>query len=344
MEEALYYNVLAIALENNYKKLRALKTTNGSWTKSYAKLQKENVLNNLKPEAEWQKLETSGVELILSDDINFPSSLREIPFPSFGIYVRGTLPQENQLKIAIVGTRKATPTGKLTAHNFAEELARTGVVVVSGLAFGIDAAAHNGSLDAGGTTLAVLAHGLDEIYPRTHTQLGEKIIQNGGALISEYPLGSPSFPYRFLERNRIVSGLSQGVVVLEAPITSGSLATARFALEQNRDVFVVPGPVNHPNFVGSHALIRQGAELVTGTQEILESLGVTPLKKAEQTRLFSTPEEKIILDALVRGGPLHVDKIIEVTNLKATLVNQALSLLLLSNIIQETEEGYQESK
>ena len=201
------------------------------------------------------------------------------------------------MAIAIVGTRRATPDGKSTARRFAAELARAGIVIVSGLAFGVDAAAHEGCLDAEGKTVAVLACGLANIYPRNNEPLAKKILAQGGAIISEYPPDMPAYPSRFLERNRIVSGLSKGTLVIEAPERSGSLATARFALEQNRDVFVVPGPIAHPNFKGSHALIRQGAELVTTPEDILESYGIAR-EKSIGAEFAGTPEEKAILEFL----------------------------------------------
>ena len=181
--------------------------------------------------------------------------------------------------IAIVGTRRATPEGKIIAKRFARELTSYGIPIASGLAFGIDAAAHEECVATGGATIAVLAGGLDAIYPGSNAALAQKILARHGCIISEYPLGSPPLPYRFLERNRIISGISRGTLVVEAPENSGSLATARYALEANREVFVVPGSTLHPNFKGSHRLIRQGAELVTTPEEIFEAYGITREEK-----------------------------------------------------------------
>lgn len=337
MEEALYYNAVAVALEGDYRRIAKLAQRFPDWKSTYDSFRQ----NDSPPDAEaaWKLLGAIGVRLVLLGDEAFPPILREIHHPPFGIYLLGELPSENTM--AIVGTRRATPDGKLIAKRFARELARGGFTIVSGLALGIDAAAHEGCLEAKGRTIAVLASGLNAIYPATNENLGRKIIENGGAIISEYPLDSSPLPYRFLERNRIVSGLSKGVLVVECPKESGSLATARFALEQNRDVFVVPGNISHPNFFGSHALIRQGAELVTMPEDIFESYGIIREEKMSHEENVGTPEEKLVLKALRSiSAPADVDKIIEMTTLEPRIINQALSFLLIKNVIRETEEGY----
>jgi DNA processing protein len=254
-----------------------------------------------------------------------------------GVYLRGTLPPAQG--VAIVGTRKATEEGKETAAEFACRLAEAGLGVISGLALGIDAAAHRGALRAKKPTWAVLATGPDKIYPGLHAELGQKILEAGGGILSEYPPGSPPLPYRFLERNRIVSGLCRGTLVIEAPENSGALATARFALDQNRDLFVLPGPAKHPNFRGSHSLIRKGAELVTRPEDILESLGISAVSREENPA--ASPEENAVLRTLGRAGrPLDIDKIIELTNLQTRAVNQVLSFLIIKGAVKETGEGY----
>jgi DNA processing protein len=302
------------------------------------------------------------MRLVLFDDAEFPPLLKEIHDPPFGIYIRSgenfdiailrdcdmasvRNPEMSESRniplLAIVGTRRGTPDGKSTASRFARELAGAGFGIVSGLAFGVDAAAHVGCLDAKGITIAVLAGGLDEIYPRTNERLAERILANGGCIISEYPFGSPPLPYRFLERNRLVSGISKGVLVVESPARSGSLATARFALEQNRDVFVIPGPITHPNFFGSHELIRQGAELVTKPEDILASYGIERTMIMTNDDNPDTEEEKLILQALrANTGPLDVDKIISLTKLEPRIANQTITFLLLNGLIKETERGY----
>lgn len=336
MTHAAYYNALAIALQSDYSKIVKLKSQCATWEEAWRRC----ATTKINPEEEWQKLEETGIRLFMRDDDEFPPLLREIAHPPFGIYVLGNLSPSDVPTLAIVGTRRATPEGKKLAENFAKELGARGIVIASGLALGIDAAAHTGCLEARWQTIAVLGNGLDYFYPRTNERLAKKILEQGGAIISEYPLGAPPLPYRFLERNRIVSGLSRGTLVIEAPKESGSLVTARFALEQNRDVFIVPGPVSHPNFVGSHRLIRSGAELVTKPEEILESFGMeTQEKTAVPT--FETEEERIIFETL-RGAsrPLMIDQIIEATNLSIANANRTLTFLVLKSIVKEAGEGY----
>jgi DNA processing protein len=251
------------------------------------------------------------------------------------------LPTNDALGIAVVGTRRATPDGKNTARRFAAELARAGIVIVSGLAFGVDAAAHEGCLNAGGKTLAVLACGLANIYPKNNEALAEKIIAQGGAIISEYPPDMPAYPSRFLERNRIVSGLSKGTLVIEAPERSGSLATARFALEQNRDVFVIPGQITHPNFKGSHELIRQGAELVTTPEHILAAEGMLKEDKKMLDTSELAPEEALVVHFLRESGAAQdIDKISVAAKLQPHIANQTVSFLLIKGMISERGDGY----
>jgi DNA processing protein len=286
---------------------------------------------------------------VLAEQKEFPKALRHIPYPPFGIYLRGggrssavlSAAQDGAPTIAIVGTRRASAEGKKIARSFACELAAAGCTIASGLAFGIDAAAHEGALDAGGATVVVLAGGLDVIYPHSHRGLAERILASGGTLISEYPPGEPPLAYRFIERNRIMSGISRGVLIVEAPESSGALATARYAAEQNRDVFVVPGAVSATNFKGSHALIRQGAELVTSPDDILDEYGIDKKENARAPVGASSPEEIVILKALAEiGAPADVDKLIALTKLEPRTVNQTLSFLLIRGIVKETEGGY----
>ena len=340
MEEALYYNAVATAAAGDYGKIAKCKEKFGDWKSAHEALGKSGA-HPIEPEREWEKLVQANVRLILFTDDYYPGLLNEIADYPFGIYIRGALPPNKAPSIAVVGTRRATPDGKSIARRFACEIAQSGFVVVSGLAFGIDTAAHEGCLEARGTTIAVLAGGLNAIYPQENDRLAAKIIENGGAIVSEYPPGSPPYPGRFLERNRIISGLAQGVLIVEAPKGSGSLATARRALEQNRDVFVVPGPIMHPNFAGSHQLIRQGAELVTAPEEILEAYGVTREEKIAARENAASPEETLILEALrSTSRPLEVDKIAATTKLEPQIVNRALSFLVLKNFIKERGGGY----
>ena len=301
-------------------------------------------LENVTPGLSVKTMQTTS-HYILKDATHFPRPLAEIPNPPRGIFFSGHVPPENALVVAIVGTRRATPVGKSLARNFARALARHGIAIVSGLAFGIDAAAHEGALDARGPTLAVLPCGLDRIYPRSHEALARKILENGGALISEYPPGTEALPYRFLERNRIVSGLARGTLIIEAPERSGALVTARLAAEQGRDCFVVPGPVTHPNFMGSHQLIRKGAELVTCPEDILEAWGLMEeptetVKTQIETWGLSDDEVKILQYLSSLKVAAEVDKIITTANVQPQVANIAIGFLLIKGLIKEVAGGY----
>lgn len=217
------------------------------------------------------------------------------------LYFVGEIPATRQPSVAVVGTRKPTAYGKEVAHQLAYDLASKGVVIVSGLALGIDAIAHQAALEAQGTTLAVLANGLDSIYPATNRGLADNIIAHGGALISEYPPTTEARAYRFLERNRIVSGLSDAVIVVEAAIRSGTLATVSHALEQGREVFVVPGNITSPLSAGCNALLKQGAHPATRAEDILEIIAPHLLSRQTTLSLGNTPLETTIIELLKSG-------------------------------------------
>jgi DNA processing protein len=206
-------------------------------------------------------------------DAGYPAPLREIPDPPPVIYICGTLGPDDEARIAIVGSRRATSYGLDAAGLLAMDLAGAGAAIVSGLARGIDAAAHRGALDAGGRTIAVLGSGLGRVYPREHRSLARGIIEHGGAVLSEYPFTMPPLAHCFPRRNRVVSGLSAGIVVVEAARASGALGTARLALEQGREVFAVPGPVTHATSVGTNGLLRaQAAHIACVAQDVLDEL------------------------------------------------------------------------
>lgn len=275
-----------------------------------------------------------------STESEYPTPLKEtVGFPEQLHYI-GELPKEGEICISIVGTRKATREGLAIAHETAKELAKRGFTIVSGLALGVDGAAHEGALEGRGKTIAVLANGLDSVYPKQHEHLAKLIVENGGCIISEYSDGTPSYPNQFLERNRIVSGLSVATVVIEAPERSGSLATARNAIEQGREVFIFPGSVNYTNYRGSHRLIRDGARLVTGFSDILEDLGMSDIPQKEQSvaRIAELTDENEIAIArciLESPDPLTIDKIIELTILPPHIVSEKLTLLIFDDIVME---------
>jgi DNA processing protein len=262
---------------------------------------------------------------------DYPPLLREIVNPPQHLNYLGTLPPKDAKMIAIVGTRKATSEGKRIAKKIAKKLSAH-FIVVSGLALGIDAAAHEGALEGGGKTVAVLANGLSKIYPSSNENLAKKILEKGGCIFSEYEKDMPPLPHQFLERNRIISGLSVATVVIEAPERSGALVTARNAAEQGREVFVIPGPADHPNYRGSHLLIRKGARLVASAENILEDLGI------EKTVNFPTEgAQKIIFDILIEKGKLDIYKITEYTKLPPEKVSEELTMMTLEGLIGEKE-------
>lgn len=341
MRERIFFHAVNTFYGGDYAKLKNAWVNFGSWRAAWERVKKEAKLD---PEIEWEKLVETRIDLALNSEPLFPELLRQIPAAPFGLYWRGTLPK-NEPAVAIVGTRRATTNGKLIAKNFAESLARAGMTVVSGLAFGIDTAAHEGAVAGGGKTIAVLAGGADFIYPQQNAKLAQKIIDLGGAIVSEYPLGAPTYPARFLERNRIISGLARGTLVIEAPETSGALATVKFAVEQNRDVFVVPGPINQLHYKGSNSLIRQGAALVTAPKDILEELNlidlVSPTGVAVKKPEFLDEKQGLIFDILHEAGePLSVDNIGEISKMDISSVNQAIGMLQIEGIIKEEAGRY----
>ena len=342
--EEKYYNALNIACFGNYEDLKGHFYESKSWQEAWLKTKKPV---HLDPDTQWEKLAKNDIKLILASNPDFPSQLKEIPWPPFALYTKGSFPSREDKLVAIVGTRKATLEGKRIAKKFARKLAEVGLTVVSGLAFGIDAGAHEGVIEAGGKTLAVLANGLDRVYPRHHEALAEKILNLHGSLISEYPIGAPSLPQRFIERNRIISGLTLGIILIEAPENSGALATARFALEQNREVFVVPGSIDNPNFIGSHKLIKDGAALITSIDDVISSLNLESFMNQAQRqnqalKLLELDEsQKAVINALkAYGEKAGVDKIAELARRDIGSIASALSFLLIKGMIKEENGKY----
>lgn len=274
------------------------------------------------------------------DTAGFTPRLRQIPDAPAKIFVRGNLFTNDEPAIAIVGTRKASAQGLKIAGEIAEGLASRGIIIVSGLAMGIDTVAHEGALKSGGKTVAVLGNGLDKIYPAQNQNLAAEIVQKGGAIVSEYEPGVPSFKQNFIQRNRIISGLSLAVIVVEAPERSGALATAGFAARQGREVFVVPGGFNSYNYVGSHLLIREGARLTASVKDILEDLGLEDFENEPKKENINKSEELILKILSEAGSPIEVDKIIQLTRLDAQTVNQNLASLLIKGFLEEAGGGY----
>ncbi len=285
---------------------------------------------------ESQRLTASGARLVTFTSPDYPKSLFQIGDPPPFLYVKGELRSREQA-IAIVGSRRATGYGLQTTGQLAESLARHGIAVVSGLARGVDTAAHRGALAAGGRTIGVLGCGIDRIYPPENRALFEEVIKNG-CLVSEFSLGTLPLAENFPRRNRIISGLSMGVLVVEATEKSGSLITAQYALEHGREVFAVPGNISFATCRGSNRLIKQGAKLVDCVEDILEEFPDChhPAVKASDTRpatAFSlTPKEAAIYELLAHS-PLHIDEIIAQTELTAAEVSSMLLHLELKGAV-----------
>ena len=237
---------------------------------------------------EW--LSKPGNYVITLADADYPASLFQIPDPPALFYLKGRRDLLSRPSLAVVGSRNATPQGLINAESFSQALSDNGFTIISGLATGIDTAAHRGGLNGASSSLAVVGTGLDIVYPARNRSLAHALAENG-ALLSEYPLGTPAIPANFPKRNRIISGLSHGCLVVEAALRSGSLITARFAAEHGKEVFAIPGSIHSPLAKGCHALIKQGAKLVESAQDILEELGnIRPEIAPPATMLSSVPE------------------------------------------------------
>jgi len=248
-------------------------------------------------------------------------------------YFTGTLPETRQTTIAIVGTRKPTAYGKEVTHKFAFELAKRGIIIISGLALGVDSIAHRATLEAGGKTIAVLANGLDSIYPANHYDLAKDIINSGGAIISEYEPEVEARSFQFLERNRIVSGLADAVIVTEAAIRSGTLATVSHALEQGREVFVVPGNITSPLSAGCNSLIKQGAHPITCIEDVLEIVAPDLLHPQTSLPLGNNPAESKIIE-LLQSGIRDGDELQALSEINASQFAQTITIMEISGTIR----------
>jgi DNA processing protein len=286
-------------------------------------------------DAELERVERAGVQLLSRDEAGYPAPLAQIPAPPPLIYVKGRLEEVDGWSVAVVGTRSPTTYGKEATRRIVGDLAGAGVTVVSGLAIGIDTIAHTAALEQGGRTIAVLACGLDMVYPERNSGLAEQV-RSSGALISEFPLGSRPTPQLFPVRNRIISGLSLGTLVVEAGARSGALLTVGFALEQGRDVFAVPGPIFSPKSEGPNQLIRDGAGLVTQARDLLEALNLSAaaIQQEVQAALPEDPTEAALL-ALVSYQPQHVDELRRQSELPITVVSSTLAILELKGLVRQ---------
>jgi DNA processing protein len=291
-------------------------------------------------QAEIDRAHERGIVILTPSDARYPRSLKEIPDPPPVVFIRGDLLPTDQLAVAMVGTRHATRYGLEQAGRLAGQLARKGITVVSGMARGIDTAAHRGAMEAGGRTIAVLANGLLKPYPPENAQLALEIAEQG-CVLSEAPLLRPPISGAFPQRNRIISGLSLGTVVIEAADRSGSLITARHAYEQGREVFAIPGPIDSRLSRGCHALIQDGAKLVMSVDDVLEELGplVEGVPNRDGGELRSVAEldlneiERTLLQS-IEASPTQIDKVVQQTGLPVHHVLSTISVLEMRGLVR----------
>jgi DNA processing protein len=284
---------------------------------------------NLDTKTTMEHLNKLGVEVLTVSSSDYPLLLKQIYDPPPVLYVRGRIIKKDELAVAIVGSRRMTQYGKEVTENLVPNLVAHSLTIVSGLAFGVDIASHQAALDAGGRVIAVLASGVDIITPTSNTFLAERILkEDRGAIISEHPLGTTPLKHFFPVRNRIISGLALGTVVVEATEKSGTTHTAQAALEQGREVFAVPGSIFSPLSVGTHNLIKAGAKLVNSVEDILEELRLEDrgLKVKAREVLPESPEEEKILDVL-GNNELHIDEIIKESGLSTSQVASTLTMM-----------------
>lgn len=296
--------------------------------------------NNIIPERELDSVYKYKVNVLTIEDALYPKNLKTIHYPPPVLYFKGTIVKADKNSISIVGSRKATYYGKMVAEKLSKDLTLAGLTIISGMARGIDTAAHKGALSVNGRTIAVFGCGIDHIYPPENRRLAQEM-QESGAIISEFPLSTLPERQNFPRRNRIISGLSLGTVVVEAAEKSGALITADFALDQGREVFAIPGNINSPLSDGSHNLIKQGAKLVNNYQDILEEIHMVLSQKADEKEMVKentslTEEEKIIY-RLITKEPIQIDEIIDTSNLSAGKVSEILLNLELRDLIKEIE-------
>lgn len=289
----------------------------------------------LDPEAELARVQRAGVDVVTWVDPRYPARLLTINDPPPVLYLRGELRPEDDWAVALVGTRRASAYGREAARVLAEDLARAGATIVSGLAVGIDSQAHRAALEAGGRTLAVLGSGVDVIYPWENSRLAGEIAQHG-AVISEYALGTQPEASNFPPRNRIISGLSRGIIVVEAGEQSGALITADFAADQGRDVFAVPGSIFARNSQGTNKLIRDGATPVLSANDVLEALNLTAVpQQIEAHMLFPTDATEARLLEQLAEEPMHVDEVSRSTGLPIAAVTSTLALMELKGLVRQ---------
>ncbi|KAB2855252.1 MAG: DNA-protecting protein DprA, partial [Anaerolineae bacterium] len=286
----------------------------------------------------FDKIQRAHAHICTLDDDEYPTLLREVPDGPPLLYIRGRIFPEDDLALAMVGTRKASTYGLEIARRIATAMAHAGVTVISGLARGLDTVSHESALAAGGRTIAVMGNGIDQLYPSENRALATKIVEEGlGAIVTEYPPGTPPLAENFPARNRIISGLSLGVLIVEAPKSSGALLTAQAALDQGREVFAIPGNITSPNSEGTNSLIQDGAKLVMRPEDILEELKMSrytlQTKQAVKSIVPDSPEEVRLLE-IIALEPVHLDDISIQSGLPIHQVASMMTVMELKGLVQ----------
>jgi DNA processing protein len=300
----------------------------------------ENLLTarrDLDLKKEYEKARAACDTILTWDDADYPRLLRQIPHPPPVLYIKGAITDADEWALAVVGTRRASAYGREITRTFAADLVRNKITIVSGLARGIDAEAHRAALDAGGRTIAVLGNGIDIVYPPEHLKLAKSINEHG-ALVTEYPVGMKPDAGNFPPRNRIISGLSLGTLLVEGDESSGAMITGDYALEQDREVFAVPGNIFRRESRGPNKLIRESrAKLVTRVEEILEELNLTMIAEHEEARaIVPENETEATLMRYLSSEPVHVDELRQQTGLPIAQVSSTLALMELKGMVRQT--------
>lgn len=346
-EKKFLHALLSAGAEHDavQKLLAALGSFEAAWRRDASELENAGISpelaariveshTRLNPDEALRALVGDGIALVTADESEFPRELREIAAAPVALYIKGKIPK-GLPRLAVVGTRMSTAYGREATRKIVRDLAdAAGMCIVSGLAQGIDGHAHRTALESGLPTVGVLGGGMNRgsFFPPEHWQLGEEIVAAGGAVVSEYPPGSPALPHHFPARNRIIAGLAADVLVIEAPEKSGALITARFALEQGRDVFAVPAPIFSPTAEGVHRLIQDGAKLVGRAEDILDELGIPRRSRADTAAALTEGPERTILSLL--DEPRSVDELKEGTSLATPDIISCLSLLEIKGLVR----------
>jgi len=331
------------------KRLLALKSVYGKWRLAWEAPEHEVDKNlgskiasalsqaraNYDPEHELEIIRKINVDVVELEDENYPQALKNICDPPVLLYFRGDLTSLSGKTVAVVGSRRATQYGYRVTEEIFSPVARLGVTIISGLALGIDTAAHKAALNGGWKTVAILGCGLDQIYPASNTSLAHTMVEKDGVLLSEFAPGLPSYRSNFPQRNRIIAALAQLTVVVEGLVESGALITARAALEYNKEVGAVPGDINRPQAAGPLNLIKMGALPITCADDVALALGLVPGTSTEASgeNINMTNEEKTVYNVLSRE-PEHIDKIVTCANLSIALVNASLTMLEIKGVVK----------